>query len=251
MTSTKTKPVWILLILTLSTGLNLYAQSSEQDSTSNKEQITAKTIIDKYIDSIGGRDLFSKIQDRIIYFSGSSMGQNISVTIMQKIPDKLFQEIVVGEVHQKKYFDGTKGVLILGDHKIDIDGTELERLQIDAAMDFLLNPKKYDVKVEFAGMEMSDSTECNKIKMTFPSGNVWFQYFDTSTGFRIKETNEIQTPTGNYDQTTYYDDYKNVNGLKFPFEIKQILGIQNTVLNVDSIKINSGLPDSLFTIPDL
>ena len=87
--------------------------------------------------------------------------------------------------------------------------------------------------------------------MILPSENVWFQYFDSSTGLRKKETKEIQTPTGNFDQTTYYSNYKNVDGLSFPFKIRQILGVQNTVLNVDSIKINTGLPDSIFTIPEL
>jgi zinc protease len=251
MVSTKTKPVWILLILTLSTGLNLYAHSLEQDSTSNKGQITTKEVIDKYFEAIGGKDLFLKIKDRIIYFSGSSMGQNTSVTIMQKIPNKLFQEIAVGEVHQKKYFDGKKGMLVLGDNKIEIDGSELERLKIDAAIDFLLNPREYDVKVEFVGVEMGDSIECCKIKMTLPSGKVWFQYFDAQTGLRIKETKEIETPTGTFNQETYYGSYRIVDGLKFPFKIEQKLGIQNTVLNVDSIKINSNLSDSLFIIPDL
>ena len=247
MISTKIKPVLILLLLTISTEFNLFAQ----DSTSFKEQITAKSVIDKYFEAIGGKELYSKVKDRVIYFSGTSLGQNISVTIMQKTPHKFFQEVVAGETHQKKYYDGKNGALILGDNEIDIDGTELESLQIDASMDFLLNPQKYNVKVEFGGKEMCDSVECKKLKMILPSGNIWFQYFDSLTDLRKKETKVIQTPTGNYDQTTYYSNYKNVDGLNFPFKIKQILGAQITVLNVDSIKINTGLPDSIFTIPEL
>ncbi len=247
MVSTKIKPVLILLLFTLNARSNLFAQ----DSISVKEQISAKAIIDKYLEVIGGTDLFSKIEDRTIYFSGSSMGQNIAVTIMQKAPDKLFQEIVVGEVHQTKYYDGSNGAIILGDNNIEIEGNELERLRFDAILDFLFNLQKYNVKVEFVGTEMCDSVQCNKIKMILPSGKEWFQYFDTVTGFRIKETKEIETPTGNYDQITYYDNYRDVDGLKFPFKIRQTLGIQNTILKVDSIKINSGLPDSLFIIPKL
>ena len=245
--STKIKPVLILLLLFFSVISNLFAQ----DSISFNKQITASAIIDKYVEAIGGADLYSKIEDRAIYFSGTSFGQNISIIIMQKAPNKLYQEVIAGEVHQKKYFDGENCVLILGDNKIEIEGDELERLKIDAAIDFLLNPREYNVNIEFAGKEMCDSIECNKIKMILPSENVWFQYFDSSTGLRKKETKEIQTPTGNFDQTTYYSNYKNVDGLSFPFKIRQILGVQNTVLNVDSIKINTGLPDSIFTIPEL
>lgn len=245
--STKIKPIFIFLLLNYIT----VAYSFAQDPVSIKTQITAKSIIDKYIETTGGADSFAKIEDRTIYFSGTSLGQNITVTIMQKSPDKLFQEVVAGEVHQKKYFDGKNGVLILGNNKIEIDETELESLQIDAALDFLLNSQKYNVEVKYDGKEMCDSSECYKLKMILPSGNIWFQYFDATTGFRIKETKEIQTPTGNYNQTTYYNNYGEIEGLKFPFEIRQILGAQKTVLNIDSLKINSGLPDSLFKIPDL
>lgn len=243
---TKINPILILILTVLSTEFNLLAQ----DSTTFKEQITPASVLDNYFESIGGKDLYSKMMDRTIYFTGTSLGQEISVTIMQKFPDKLFQEVIAGEVNQKKYYDGNNGILILGDNKIEIEGTELELLRIDSAIDFLLNPQKYDVKFEFAGQEMFDSLICNKIKITLPSGNIWFQNFDSETGLRIKEIKEIQTPTGNYEQVTYYSDYKNVNGLKFPFEIRQTLGAQITTLRVDSIKINSGLPDSLFLIPE-
>ncbi len=236
-----------MLPIFFSTVSNLVAQ----DSIYSKKQNTAQAIIDKYVEATGGTELYSKIEDRSIYFSGTSFGQNISIIIMQKAPNKLYQEVIVGEVHQKKYFDGENGVVILGDNKIEIEGDELERLKIDAAIDFLLNPQKYNVNIEFTGKEMCDSIECNKIKMILPSGAFWFQYFNDENGLRVKEIKQIETPTGNYYQTTYYNDYSNVNGLKYPYAINQTLGIQNTVLNVDSIKINTGLPDSIFTIPEL
>ena len=51
-------------------------------------------------------------------------------------------------------------------------------------------------------------------------------------------------------QETYYSDYRDVDGLKFPFKLKQIFGLQSIDLTVISIKINQGLEDIIFEIHD-
>jgi len=49
-----------------------------------------------------------------------------------------------------------------------------------------------------------------------------------------------------FEQETYFSDYREVKGLKFPFTIKQYLGLQEIELTVTSIEINTGLDDSVF-----
>jgi len=79
-----------------------------------------------------------------------------------------------------------------------------------------------------------------------PSGIRWFQYYNVETDLKFKETKEIQTKQGLFEQETYFSDYREVSGLKFPFTIKQYLGLQEIELTVTSIEINTGLDDSVF-----
>jgi outer membrane lipoprotein-sorting protein len=65
---------------------------------------------------------------------------------------------------------------------------------------------------------------------------------------KFKETKEIQTKQGLFEQETYYSDYREVSGLKFPFTIKQYFGLQEIELTVTSIEINTGLDDSVFEL---
>ena len=51
-------------------------------------------------------------------------------------------------------------------------------------------------------------------------------------------------------QETFYSDYKEVDGLKFPFKIIQSFGMQTIEMNVSSVKLNEGLKDSIFEIPE-
>ena len=140
--------------------------------------------------------------------------------------------------------------MILGEEKIKIEGKELERLKMDATMHLLLDPENYGVKSELMGTELVDSVNCHKIKFTLPSGIRWFQYYATESGLKVKEVKEIQTKQGLFEQETYFSDYREVDGLMFPFTLKQFFGIQEIDLQVTSIEINSGLEDAVFEIAE-
>jgi hypothetical protein len=177
------------------------------------------------------------------------MGQNISILIKQKSPAMFYQEITAGEVTQKMYFDGSRGMMILGDSNTDIEGKELERLKVESTMQLLLDPESYGLKLEILPNETVDSIECFTVKLTLPSGLRTFQYYDLDTGLKIKELKEIQTPQGLFEQEIYYSDYREIQGLKFPFRIRQIFGIQELELEVITLEINTGVDDKVFEIP--
>jgi hypothetical protein len=178
------------------------------------------------------------------------MSQPISIIIKQKYPDKLFQELQAGEMKQYIYYSNGIGTMLIGDEKIILEGKELERLAIDATMCLLLNPDGFGVKSEFIGEEIIDSTNCYSIKLTLPSGLNWFQYYDVDTGLKFKEIKEIQTKQGLFEQETYFSDYREVSGLKFPFTIKQYFGIQEIDLTVKNIEINTAIDDKVFNVPE-
>jgi len=221
--------------------------SQEQTSTeTDPVNITAQGVINKYIYAIGGIDKFKSVMDRTTEMTGTAMNQPISIIVKQKYPDKLFQELKAGEIKQLLYYSNGKGTMVIGTEKTEIDKKELERLMMDATMQLLLNPESFGVKTEFLGIECVDSVDCYAIKLTLPSGIRWFQYYSMETDLKFKETKEIQTKQGLFEQETYFSDYRDVDGLKFPFTIKQHIGLQEIELTVTSIEINTGLDDSVF-----
>jgi hypothetical protein len=207
-------------------------------------------VISNYLDAIGGSKLFGDVYDRTTIMSGSAMGQKIDIVVKQKAPNKFYQEINIGEVKQIMIFDGSYGKTMIEDEVIEIESKELERVKLDATMHFLLDPEAYDIKINYEGVEQVDSIDCHKLLIVLPSGIRWFQFYDTERGLKIKEQKEIQTQQGLTEQNTHYFDYREVDGLKFPFKIKQTMGIQEIELNVSSIILNSGIDDNVFRIPE-
>jgi hypothetical protein len=104
--------------------------------------------------------------------------------------------------------------------------------------------------MELLPIEFVDSVECLAIKFTLPSGIRWFQYYANDFGLKVKEVKEIQTKQGLFEQETYFSDYREVSGLKFPFTLKQYLGNQEIDLRVTSIEINTGLDNNVFEVTE-
>ena len=239
-----------IILLLLFLPLQIVFPQIQDTMETDPVNITAMAVIQKYIYAIGGMDNFKKVADRTTIMSGFAMNQPIAITIKQKYPDKLYQELAAGEMKQFIYYNDGKGKLKIGDEITQIEGKELERLKLDATMQFLLDPESYGVKTDLLPNEFVDSVDCYVIKFTLPSGIRWFQYYDVSTDLKFKESKEIQTKQGLFDQETYFSDYREVKGVKYPFKIVQYLGLQEIELNVISIEVNTGLDDKLFELPN-
>ena len=236
-----------LLLISLITFTDC-STSQQQTRETDPVNITAQAVLNRYIAAIGGKEAFEKMSDKIIVMSGTAADQPIRIMIMQKMPAKLYQELQAGEMKQTIIYNGTKGMMIVGEEQINIEYNELERLKYDAALLLPLDPESYGIKTELQSNVEVDSIDCYKVTYTLPSGLNWFQYYSSESGLKIKEVKEIQTAQGVFEQETYYSDYNEADGLRFPFTIKQYFGIQELDLKVTSIEINSGIENEFFEI---
>lgn len=212
------------------------------------ENISAEQIIENYINAIGGREKLSAVIDRTTELSGKVQGIDVKMTVYQKTPDLLRQDISAGPMNQEIIFNGTEGVMKAAGQDLKITGAELEKLRYEASINLLLKLDDYGIKVKLTGKSDVDSLECYTLEMLFPGGTKWIQYYDKKTGLKLKEEKNITTPQGTFTQETILSDYRDVDGLKFPYKIKQTLGAQTMEFVVSSIKINSGIGDEKFEI---
>lgn len=238
------KILYIAIVFFIS-GIQVFAG---RDSLAVPEGLTAEKVISNYVDAIGGAENLSRIVDRTTVMRGVVQGVNIIIASYQKAPNKLKQEIRAGEVDQKVYFNGERGIQMIGGNKTEIDSAELEKLKVESTIILLLELDHYGVKVKIAGIELVNKKPAYKIEMTLPSGTKWTQFYDTETSLKVKEIKAIKTPQGEFTHEVLYSDYKVIEGLKYAFKITQKIGGQSMDFNVSSIKINSGLSDREFVI---
>ena len=61
-------------------------------------------------------------------------------------------------------------------------------------------------------------------------------------------TTAIQSPQGSFVQNIDYSDYREVDGVKFPFKIFQQTGSRSIEMEVLSIEINKDIDDKEFAV---
>ena len=210
--------------------------------------ISAQEIIENYIKAIGGKNKLYSITDRTTVMSGSVQNFDVSMIIYQKAPNKRKQITKVGSNKQLLIFDGERGIAETGGKVEEIKGLELEKLKYESTITLLPDLEYYGINLSFEGIETVDSSEAYKIVMTLPSGIKWTQYYNTESHLKIKESKYVKTPAGMFEQEIWFKDYQEVEGILYPFKIKQKLGIQIMDFTVVSTKVNTGLSDREFEI---
>lgn len=211
------------------------------------DSLSAYKIIQKYIQVIGGKEKLSKIEDRLTEMKGNVQKVNVEMTIYQKQPDKFKQIIRAGEVEQTILFSDDKGYLKINDQVKEITGVELARLKNESTLNLLLNLDTNVIHISLLGIDTIENRLAYKRLLKNSSIN-WIHYYDLSTGFKILDEKPITTAQQTYLQKTYYTDFRPVDGIYFPFKIRQKLGQQEMEFDVTSIKINSGIEDSEFRL---
>ena len=208
--------------------------------------LTAGKIIENYINAIGGKENLMKVKDRTTEMEGAVQGIKVTMVIYQKAPDKMMQEVSAGAMKQDIYYDGKTGQIQMSGKSMEVKGNELEKLKYESTLDLLLHLKSFGIKLALEDVEKVNGKDAYKVDMILPSGTKWIQYYDPQTWLKVKESKSITVPQGTYTQDTFFDDYREVDGVKYPFSLKQTLGPQHLDFVVTSIKINSGLKNNLF-----
>lgn len=210
--------------------------------------VTAESIINKYIGEIGGREKLNKIEDKVMVLKGAAEGMEINLTISQKAPNKLFQELDFSVGKQTTVFDGEKGkVEGMGQVQM-LEGEQLEELKYQAKLNSFLNYGKDGVELELKGIEEINGKDSYRMILTAATGKKYTHYYDVETGLKVREVSEITTPQGSFTQSIDLEDYQEVEGVKYPFKLVQKMGPRSVELKVESIKVNSGIADSMFEV---
>ncbi|PKP04354.1 MAG: peptidase M16 [Bacteroidetes bacterium HGW-Bacteroidetes-9] len=205
--------------------------------------LTAEAVNKAYISAIGGEKALLKIKDITMMASTSMQGMTIGFDIYRKAPDKYMMKIGAGDmVFQQMAYDGTTAKLVspMGGENKTLEGKELEDMKYESVLNPELQYEKMGIKLKLEGIEVVNEAETYRVLVTYPTGKETTRFFDVKSGLLVRESGD--------QGISEFADYREVNGVKFPFMISQQMGPQTMKLNVLSVKLNSKLKDEIFTL---
>ncbi len=204
--------------------------------------ITPKVVLDKFFTAIGGADAVKNVKTISMKGSANVPGAPAPVTIvMKKAEGKFFQEISIEGMGtlNKQVINGNKGYVSGQGGKQDFTAEELEESKGEA----IPFTETYLATVSGLVVEAIEPIDGNDAYVLKHGKNKY--YYDVATGLKVAESQEQEQMGQKFTTMTYYKDYRDVKGVKIPFNIVQNVGFELDVKFTD-IKVNEGVTDADF-----
>lgn len=207
--------------------------------------VTLQTVVDNYLNALGGKDKISKITDATMKGKLSGQFGVLDVTSIYKTPYKKIETVFMsGSLVQKEVFDGTQGKSdgMQGPHPYDAE--DLKDAKVDAAIVFEVELDKLGVQGTLLGIDLLDGKDAYKVQYIMPSGKKTYCWYSTKNNLLVKTSAIEKTEQGSMEVVNYTSDYREVNGVLFPFMVKTMFGD----IYYDSIEVNTGVKDDVFSV---
>jgi predicted Zn-dependent peptidase len=204
--------------------------------------ITAKTVLDNYIKAIGGEK--AALAVKTIAMTGSTTIPQapapLSFNSKIDVKGKLLVELTMGGMSLMKQVVNEKGGFVIQQgQKVELKGKDLDEMKAAATPIEELNLLKKP-EVSLTGIETINGAEAYALK----NGNTTL-YYDVKSGLKIADVITIEQGGKSMNKTNSYLDYREVKGVKVPFNMIQNVGFELNI-KMSDVKINEGVADADF-----
>lgn len=202
--------------------------------------VTAKDILTKYINAVGGEEALKAIKTLSTTSKASIQGQEITVVKKTMADGKSLQLITaMGMTVLKTVYNGKTGFAEVQGQLKDMTAEELADMKYSAIFPELLMVNS--PTIQLAGTDNMNGTDVYKLV----DGDSAF-YYDMNTGLKLGEGIKKEVAPGqSVDQLGFYSDYREISGVKIPYASTINVGVE-VELKVIDVKVNEGVIDADF-----
>jgi len=207
--------------------------------------VTAETVIDTYVKTIGGSDAIAKIQDITVKGSANMQGYPVEMLTVKKNPDKYYMMLSAGgQTMQLVVSNGKEGKVEGMQGSANMTAEELADMKYEAPPVFEAVYKTLNVQATLLGVDYVNDKDAYLVEFVYPNKSKVRTWFDAKSGLKVKETS--------YEDggqvTTWYSDFRPVNGVLMPYILKQEVGGMTIDASVNTIEVNTGVKDDFFAV---
>jgi len=241
---------------------NLYdTPNSEKDDIVKAESTepSATQILDKYIAAVGGAQRLAGLTSTVT--TGASVGYmglggNGDFTIYAKAPNQR-TTLITFKDHPDRgestwAFSGNTGWIktprgLLGEY--ELTGGELDGARLEAQLAFPGQIKTALTNWKVGAKQSIGDRDFQVVQGTGPRNLLATLYFDAQTGLLARLNRYSPSPVGRMPTQIDYGDYRDVGGIKFPFEYKFLWLDGRFTAKITDVKTNVPIDAKLFGKP--
>ncbi len=225
---------------------------------------TADEIINKYFESTGGREAWSKVTSMKSEALVKTQGMELPAVMLSKPMKQKVAITFQGLTIVQPAFDGEIGwqtnFMTMKAEKMEAEDNAITKAEVGDFPDPFLRYKERGYTVELQGSETVEGTDCHKIKLTKKpiiidgkeEENSTVYFFDKENNVPIMTRTVVKKgPAKGKSSETVMSDYQEVNGLMMPFTMDQKFeGTTQASISLKKIELNIAIDDSEFKFPE-
>lgn len=216
---------------------------------------SAEAILKKFTDASGGADKFKNIKSAKMTGKLSIASQGIEGKISVQIvtPDKLKSVMEIPDVVVET--QASNGEVAWSGNTMSapriLEGKEKDAVLEEANFEKFYAPESFYKELKVVGTREIDGDKCYELKLTKKNGLENTEFYSMKTGLNVKSLTVFPHQMGEFKMESIPGDYREVDGVLMPFEIK-LIRPEGTVIVItfDKIEINPKIDDSVFELPD-
>lgn len=214
--------------------------------------ITTDQVLEDYIKAIGGREAWKKLTTRISTGTIDVPAMNLSglVTVREKAPNRsIFTVNFNGAVFQQG-FDGTIGWSNDPQNGLrEQTGEELAETKRDSDFYHPLDLKQIYSKITVTRTDKIGDRDAYVLEASSGVLGTDKIYFDTQNGLVLRIVGQHHTMEGPATFTEDFSDFREVDGIKLPYTVRQESPSSTFTIKFTEIRHNEAIEDAAFAKP--
>jgi outer membrane lipoprotein-sorting protein len=208
---------------------------------------TVDEIVEKNLKAKGGLDILRATNSVRMT---AKVNDQMPMTILAKRPNLFRREVVMGGQSIVQASDGS----VLWMQQPGMPAAKVPNppaaLKSEGEFDgVFVDYKARGTTIALVGKEPVEGTDTYHLKVTTKEGAVQDIYLDAETGLERKIVISIQQGGQTLTQEQMPSDYRDVEGRKMPFRIKNVLGTSTVEIVVEKVEFNVPIDDAVFKLP--
>ncbi|NJN24834.1 MAG: insulinase family protein [Cyclobacteriaceae bacterium] len=231
------------------TNYDIYGNKVEPLETKLPEGLTSDQVLDGFLAAIGGESKARTVKDITLVMKTEMQGRELEIAMISKDPNMTKTSVSMGGMPMMtSVFDGKDVKIEQMGQPVPVDEEQKKDMPFEAAIIAELYVKDHQLATTLTGIENLEGTQAYAVEITKPSGNKTTYYYDVNTGLKLRTSTTLQSPQGTMVQDTDLSDYREVNGVKFPYAYVLPMGPMKMNATADRIETNTGVADGEFEI---
>ncbi len=232
-----------MVLTVMLTTVGLLAKAQELDE-----------IISKHIEAHGGAEKWDAIESMKITGRFTAFSVEEDWYAYKTKNGSYYSQLELGKYHVEEAFDGEKGWTIdpWQEFTFPRELNSAEQNVFYQKAEFFTpfyHYKERGINVELVGKDDLDGVEVFVLKVTRPNRRTETWYLDAQTYLELKsESNWVdfayRTPA-----ESYFDDFREVDGLVIPFFIERTFSQRDRILQIEQVELNVPVDTSWFVMP--